>query len=416
MRFFATTVLVVLAAALGCGRPQETSGPSRRPDSAKPFGWRRDGTGQFPDVDAPIRWSSDEKRGILWQTEVGAGLSSPVVAGDRVFLTAEPDRLICVDRRQGTVLWTKDNGFASLPPELKVKKELHPSASGFATPTPLTDGKFIYAGYGTGIVVCYDFDGRRRWVRYFDLPVVTEYGRTASPVLAGDKLLVSISRLIALDPATGRTIWDAEEAGTTYGTPVVAKAGDVDVVVTPIGHCVRVGDGKILAEGIGFALYNSPIVRNDVVFFISTTASAVRLSKQADGTIKTEPLWETELIGEFFSSPVWHDDIVYVVGNEGVLFALDAKTGKVVWQKEIPIPSQGGMGPGEPANIYASLVIAGTHLYVANDAGNVLVVTPGKEYVEVARNALDEGSGASPVFDGNQLFLRGGEKLFGIGK
>jgi outer membrane protein assembly factor BamB len=432
MKLFATTVLVVLAATLGCGRSKEASGPSTPPaqDDAKapaspqrkavvpgrPFGWRLDGTGRFLDVDATIRWSIDEKLGIGWQTEVGDGLSSPVVAGDRVFLTAEQDQLICVDRKQGEVLWRKDNGFATLPPEMEVQKDLGPSSCGFATPTPITDGKFIYASYGTGIVVCYDLDGERRWVRYFDLPLVTEYGRSASPVLAGGRLVISISRLIALDPTTGKTIWDAKEAGATYGTPAVAKICGVDVLVTPIGHCVRVSDGEILAEGIGGTLYNSPIVRDDVVFFVSTTASAVRLSKNADGKIKAEQRWETDLEGEFFSSPVWHDGIVYVVGNEGVLFALDEKTGKIVWQKELPIPSQGGMGPGEPANIYASLAIAGKHLYVANDIGNVLVVTPGQEYKEVAQNELDDGSGASPVFDGKQLFLRGGNKLYRIDK
>lgn len=95
-------------------------------------------------------------------------------------------------------------------------------------------------------MVCYDLDGNRQWVRYFDQTQVTQFGRSASPLLTGGKLLVSVGFLVALDPPTGKTIWACSEAVPSYGTPVAVRIADAEVVITPQGDVIRVADGKVL--------------------------------------------------------------------------------------------------------------------------------------------------------------------------
>jgi outer membrane protein assembly factor BamB len=128
-------------------------------------------------------------------------------------------------------------------------------------------------------------------------------------------------------------------------------------------------------------------------------------------------LWETDdLEGEFYASPVYHEGLLYCVCNEGILYALDAQSGKIVFQKELEIGSAGGMPGIQPANIYGSLTLAGKVLLLTNDIGETLVLAPERQYRERSHNYLDQGSGASPVADGKLLLLRGGGKLYGLGR
>jgi len=381
--------------------------------------WRGDGTGRFPQANPPTAWDTDDGKNILWKTEIGKGQSCPVISGDRIFITVEPESLLCLEAKTGKLLWKKENGYAALPAGTKVPDKRPPTAvgCGYATPTPVTDGKAVYVSFGTGLAACYDFEGKCAWIKFIDQPPDSEYGRAASPVLAGGKLLVSIGGLIALDPKTGNTLWQALEAHPTFGTPVVAKVGDAEVAVTPGGDCVRVSDGKILAKKLASMKYASPIVGDGIVFYASPpTATAVKLPAQTGDTIKVEKLWDNDdLEGEFFASPVLHDGFLYCVSNSGVLFALDAKTGKIAWQKEIEIGCQSGKPGVESANVYPSLTLCGKYLLLGNDIGQTLILEPGKEYKEVARGSIEKGSGASPVADGNLLFIRGAAKLYCIG-
>lgn len=393
----------------------EGQGSAARAAPRRPSGWRGDGTGGFPDASPCTDWDADEGRNILWKAKVGESYSSPVVADGRLFLTCEEERLLCLNAATGEILWEKTSGFGDLPPELNAKEKRHPTDCGFSTPSPATDGGAVYVSFGTGIVACYGVDGERRWIRYFDLPQIIEYGRSASPILAGGRLLVSINHLIALDPETGETAWEAKDSAASYGTPAAARIGDVEVVITPAGDCVRVSDGKVLAKDIATLTYTSPLVRDGVVYFAGSWATAFRLPGEAAEGMEFEELWEAELGGDIFSSPVLHDGILYAVDNEGMLRALDAEDGEVIYEKHLEIPSA-GPPPGMPAaNIYASLTAAGGRLFLGNDAGDWLVLAPGRGYKETSVNSFEEGTGASPFFDGKRLFLRAGEDIYCIG-
>lgn len=382
-------------------------------------GWRGDGTGRYPAADPPLKWDIDAGTAIRWAVTVGKGQSTPVVSGGRIFLAVEQDLLLCLDRETGKVLWQKDNGYGVLPAGTPPPAKRPPAAPGcgYATPTPVTDGKYVYASYGTGIVVCYDYDGNRRWARWLDRPQASEYGRAASPLLVKGKLLVSVGGLEALDPASGEILWEAKDAVPTFGTPAAARIGDVDVVLTPGGDCVRLADGRLLASNLAVMKYTTPLVEGGVVYYAGAPTVALRLPEAAGETVRPAPLWQAEdLEGEFFASPLCHDGIIYVASNLGVLDALDAKTGALVFRQKLPIASADVSDGREPANVYGSLVLAGKHLFLANDAGETLVLEPGRQYKEVAHNFLDKGSGATLVPDGKRLFLRGGRKLYCIGQ
>ena len=198
----AAVCLICLTACVGLARE-----PAPGASAKAVGGWRGDVTGRYPDARPPTEWDADDGTNILWQAEVGKSQSSPVAAGQRIFVTAEQDLLLCLDRKTGKVLWKRDNGPGALRPADRPdgRPPVGPGG-GYSIPTPVTDGKFVYVSYGTGIVACCDMAGGRKWIRIIKRPQVTEYGRAASPLLVGGKLLVSIGALIALDPQTGRTL------------------------------------------------------------------------------------------------------------------------------------------------------------------------------------------------------------------
>ena len=385
---------------------------------AQSAGWRADGTGVFPRATAPDAWGGDEGKNILWQSKIGKGQSSPVVCGQRVFITAEPDKLLCLDRSSGKVLWNAENGYAALPAGMKKPEKPLPTSPncGYATPTPVCDDKHVWISCGSGIVACYNLEGKRQWIRFIDLPQTTQYGRSASPLLVDNKLLVCIGGIEALDPQSGATLWQAEEVKPTYGTPVAARIGETAVIFTPGGYCVRVGDGRILARKLPKCTYTSLLVQGNVVYFVDSTVTAIGFPDEAGEDLAVKKLWENEDVeGDFYASPVCHGGVLYCVSNEGNFYAIDAKTGTEIFHKELEIRNARGRPGIQPANIYPSLCLMGARLLVGNDVGQMLVLAPGKEYKVLSQNRLDQGSGATPAIDHDLLLLRGAESLYCIG-
>ena len=380
--------------------------------SGQSFGWRGDGSGRFSEAAPPIEWDGESGKNILWKTKVGVSkFSSPTFVNGKIFVVAEPAHLICLDASDGKILWDKSNGFDALPDKTEEKPAR--GEQGNTTPTPVSDGQFVYASFGSGIVACYDLQGQRQWIRYIDAPPGLDFGRSASPTLIGEKLLVSVHHLFALDVKTGKTLWSNTNLTERYGTPLTTRIGGVELVMAPSGQIVRASDGAVLSTTTELQ-YASPVVCDSVAYFISTISSAVALSK-AGSDVATKKVWKTEFEGTYFASPVCANGLLYTASNEGNFIIIDAADGKTLSTKVLQIGSAAGRPDLPSANIYPNLTQAGTYLFLSNDVGDTLVLGLGKEYQEIKHNNLGEGFSGSPVFAGTRMYVRTKDRLYCIG-
>jgi outer membrane protein assembly factor BamB len=323
-----------------------------------------------------------------------------------VFITVEPDALVCLDTESGKELWRRTHRFSELP--WAPKDPGQSSQYGDSTPTPVSDGKHVWVFIGTGIVACYDLEGTRRWISGFDLPLTTMYGRTASPVLVGGRLLIHFGPLVCLEAATGKLLWKNETAKATYGTPAQTRIGDTEVVITPKGDVVRVADGRVLAANLGNCLYASPVVQDKVVYFIEGDTAAVRLPDQAGDAIRCQEVWSGNLAGEFYASPVVAGERIYTVDKAANYYVLDAKTGKTRLHRTLEFTRT------DSASVYPSPCLAGKYLFISNDAGETLTVEPTDQAAVVGTSFLPHGSGATLTCSDKRLFIRGGKLLYCI--
>ncbi|HVC97018.1 MAG TPA: PQQ-binding-like beta-propeller repeat protein, partial [Pirellulales bacterium] len=310
-------LLVVLVAAVPTAVKAEDR-TTARPAAAKTseavdIMWRFDGNGRFPNIDPPSEWKSD--RNILWKTpvEIG-GYSSPIVAGDKVFVTAEMGSLTCLDIADGRVLWSKDlfsKDSNDIPPELS--KDLMRGCGGESkqsTPTPTSNGKLVFYINAMGLCACYDLQGQAQWIRIIETAEDEEHF-SSSPIFVGDRIILSWGCLLALNAKDGNTLWKARDAKPTHGTPAIAKIGGVDVAITPAGDIVSLVDGEILCSGLFESTYTTPLVEGHVLYVIDAEAAALELPARAEKGMRLNELWKTELDGEFMASPVYRDGLIY---------------------------------------------------------------------------------------------------------
>jgi outer membrane protein assembly factor BamB len=381
-----------------------------RPSPQHPFGWRGDGSGRFPAA-TPVRtWSA--KSNVAWAAEVGESHSSPIIVGRRVFVMAEPNAVICLDAASGKELWRRAHPISALPAEWHAFEPQPPKDSaGQTAPTPVSDGRWLWIFLDSGIVACYDLDGHRRWLQWYDFKRTTGYGRTASPLLVGERLLVHFGPLVCLEAATGKLLWKNDNAKATYGTPAAARIGNVDVIITPKGQVVRTSDGKILAADLGRCAFPSPIVQGRVVYFIDHGMTAVQLPAEAGEQIDVRELWSEDLEGEFYASPLLHEGRIYTVDRTATCYVIDAASGKTLLSKVLEMPPA---GRADGPSVHASVCLAGKHLLLVNNQGNAMLLEPGDKPGVVAIGTLPAGASGTPAFSGARMFLRGGKLLYCI--
>jgi outer membrane protein assembly factor BamB len=440
---------------------------------AETIGWRTDGTGNYPKAQPPVEWSTIKN--VVWKTPMpGPSNSIPVLLGDRIFICSEPCMLLCLDKKDGRILWQKNNSVdeLDLAPEVRDKLKLeqaeaarldkqisavgreaeslrrklkeNPTAkgeidkqvselqgktdalkeqkqkltlaarytergkqptAGYSSPTPATNGKEVFVAFGNGLVACFDVDGKRQWLKLVEQSTAP-FAHANSLVLVGDKVLIHFADMVALNVKNGAEVWRLKKA-PTHGTPVHARVGNTDVVVTPHGLMVRVSDGTVLAEGLGRCGANSPILHDNVAYFISGNATAVQLPQSLPQSAKLQPLWKGRVKGGgyWFPSPVLHNELLYAIDDRGIFSVLEANTGKLVYEERIEL---GGTH-------YPSVSVAGKNVYLSTDKGNTLVVKTGPKFEVVGRNEL-EPFRSSPVFEGKRMFVRTQKHLYCIGE
>jgi len=335
--------------------------------------------------------------------EIGVALQGVLAEITRI--EKENETLLKVSRAY-TAKFSRRNLCCGSDPICKADCKL--GDAGYSTPTPASDGKNVYVLYHNGVAAAYDPDGNRKWIRYVERSA-GRYCQVASPLIIGDRLIVHLTGLTALNAATGETIWqtEADIGRLGNGSPSLVHIGDKDFVVTIAGDVVNVRDGRKCrfdAPPKMRSCWNSPLVDKDTIYFNWASPTwAGRLTLDSKGEITTTVLWtQPKLTDIFYTTPVVVDGLLYTVEEHGTLRVLDAANGQIVYEKPLGFN-----------DVYPSLVVAGGYIYASNNS--VVVIKPGREYQEVARNPTD-GFQTTPVFHNNRLYIRTRKDVICIGE
>jgi len=379
-------------------------------------GWRGPtGMGISAETKLPVEWCSTKN--IRWKVELhGAGVNAPVVWGERVFLTASDGRLndrlhvFCYQRKDGKQLW-HSRFFGTAPTDLF-------ASGGMAVPTPVTDGKHLFALFGTGDLMCLDFAGKPVWIRSLAQeygPFRNRWGMGTSPILVGDNLIVQVdhwsqSYLLCVDAATGANRWKTErDASVNWSSPVAVKFKDRDELIVmgtyrAMGYDLNTGSERWQVRGMGMQCIPSPIVEGNILVAASgENTMAIKLDGKSGNLTDSNVLWINKKAAAYLPSPVLYKGLVYIAGDRGINTCLDAAKGTVVWKKRL----------GD--QYYASPVAGDGKVYFPSKEGVVFVVQAGPKYELLAKNDMGEGIVASLAISDGDIFLRGEKHLFCIG-
>lgn len=379
-------------------------------------GPRLDGTSAERNV--PTHWSAGSN--VLWSTEMpGLGHASPVVWEDRVFtVTSIAEKqardLLCFDRGNGRLLWQKT--VINSPLERKHSLNSHASS------TPATDGKLIYLAFldrNEMVLAAYDFDGKRKWLvrpgRFSSM-----HGFCSSPIFYKDLVIVNGDHdgdgyMVALRCESGEQAWkiDRPNKMRSYCAPLIREMAGKTQMVVAGSQCVASYDpanGRLhwIVDGPTDQFVASPVYseRAGLVYITGGYPDHHTLAIKPDGAgnvTNTKIVWRTNKGVAYVPSPIIEGDYFLIVSDSGVAHCFEAATGKLQWQERM----------GEH---HASLVSANGLVYFLNDNGVTHVVKPGPDYNLVAKNELGERTFASPAISNGQLFVRGDQHLFCIGK
>ncbi len=429
--------VVIASAALAAQAPP--------PAAANWAQWRGPATTGVAPGDAPTRW--DDKTNVTWATPIpGRGFSSPIVWGDRVYVTtAVPTGVkgapaaaagrgsfagggagaglehrfdvLALDRLTGRIVWQRTATVAT-PHE-----GYHRQYGSFASNTPVTDGTHVWASFGSRGLYCYDMNGTLVWKRDagVQMRMHMQFGEGAAFLLHGDRLFHTYdhqgaSFMVALDKHTGKEVWRADRAEiSNWSMPVVVEHGGRRQVVVSATRKTRAYDsdsGRLIWEvdGLGQNTIPAPIQLGDLVFVMSgfrnPNLMAVRLGRTGDLTGTDAVVWSTTRGTSYTPSPVLHDGMLYVLTDSGMLSNFDARTGKPHYQ-QVRLP--------KPYNFKASPVAAGGKLYLSTEEGDVVVVKLGATFEVVATNTLtDQSFIATPAVAAGDIFLRSRTTLYRV--
>lgn len=375
------------------------------------------GIGQATTI--PVKWTEKDYN---WKVELpGGGHSSPVVWGEKIFVTSAEAKtakriILCLSAADGRTLWKRE--FESEVCHLN-------SLSSYAVTTPPVDAERVYFSWGTPDdcpVIVLDHNGKEVWRR--DLgPFKSQHGHGPSPTLFDGLLVVPSEQqegsfLIALDAATGKTRWQVDRASAkaAYSTPCVYRpeGGLAQLIFTSTAHGVASIDpatGKVNWEaGDVFPLrvVSSPVIVGDLILGTCGTGgrgrSIVAVRPPAGGSgAKAQVAWEIRKDAPYVPTGVTRGDLVFVWSERGVVQCLRAATGKVVWRERV-----GG-------NYFGSPVRVGDRLYCISMQGDVVVLAAAEQFKLLAKNPLGERSQATPAVAGGWMYLRTTSHLISIG-
>jgi outer membrane protein assembly factor BamB len=452
------------------------------PAEAGVTGWRHDGTMRFPEARPPATWSRDTH--VRWSAPLPAwGNATPVRLGTQVCVTIEPATLACFDADTGRPTWSATNhvedtatgaardalvkqraqavtdrealtevqrsysqlqrdarrgdteATAKLGPLAQRMGALKTSVAaarhlllpadtdiiGYATPTPVTDGRLIWVLTGQGVLSAFDTSGKRQWSRWLGPPVEPmrgyQNGHSSSPWLLDGTLIVPYGALRGLDPVTGATRWEVGR-WDHYGTPAYGTVDGVGIVFTPGGEAVRARDGRVLNDKLGALYYLGPTVHDGVLYQVGNTgntergdktviARALRLRLTGD-QLAADELWRVDLQANdrFYNAPLVHGEVLYTVSAALELFALSTRTGEVLSRRSLRALAPLGEAYPAPA-------IVGGQLHLTTFTGDTVVLSLAdpRQPAPIGVQHLEELR-ATPLYAGDRIYVRGATRLW----
>ncbi len=447
-----------------------------------------------------------ETKNIRWMTELpGRSTSTPILVGDRLFVMAEPDELLCLDKNTGKVLWSAaTNYYEALTPAQKAAKpefasrvdplvaemrsrsrqasglnsgessydrvgrtelrakiqksllkidearfnipandhfEAHFGIVGFTMPTPLSDGKHVFVWNGMGVAACFDLDGTRKWITRVETDHIV-YG--SSPALADGVFVAFFGKLFGFDAETGKLKWTQHRINKNVAAVLAAKLAGQDVVITQAGEILRPSDGHLLFRPrglttgdqgwappaiLGDTMYSPRYGVNEINVFDFTGCEGVTWQPLHVGQIGTTPEVSRKPDGGWIDrwtagSPLVWEGLIYQIDIYGNLFVSDIAEKKMIYWRDLKLR---GFMHYNSVPVAASPTLIGKHIFLCDNQGTTVVIEPGREYREVARNRIDTVldrhlplpaqetlTYSPPITDGSRLFLRGERYLYCI--
>jgi outer membrane protein assembly factor BamB len=408
------------------------------------------GQGISTEKNLPIEWSPTKN--VKWKTAIeGRGHSSPIVWGNRIFLTtsiegpvvaspkppkhkigeedfSHPDwagidhtytlKVVCIDADKGKLLW-QQTAYDGPVFDYRHKKNT------YASSTPVTDGQYVYAYFGSEGLYCYDFNGKLIWKQSFGGIPQLGMGPGTSPVLHENLLFLQCdleadgngSFLVALDKKTGKQVWKVERKGNrmSWATPVIVRTPERVQLVASGAEAVISYDpatGKEIwrSQGVVSHAIPSPVFNNEMIFLTAGSqakrAFAVKLGATGNVTGTPNVAWTYEKGTAYVPSPILYGDYLYLTTDRGILTCLEAATGKVVYE--------GGRVP-IPATFTASPVAFDGKILLSSEDGDTFVVKAGPKHEILYTNSIGEPIYASPAISNARIFIRGEKNLYCIG-
>jgi outer membrane protein assembly factor BamB len=408
--------------------------------------WRGpNGSGISPETNLPTEWG--ETKNVLWKVSLpGKGHSSPIVWGNRVFLTTAIEgeeaenyqkvihfiggkewrhpmatgdgnintlKVYALDRDTGKVVWERTAYTGT------VYDSRH-SGNSRASETPVTDGKLVIAYFGSGGLYAYDFAGKLLWQKHLADIGTYSVGTGSSPLLYKNFVIIKVdnedgkdSFITALDKKTGKEIWKtARDTEITWSTPVLADSSIGKQLVTvgaewTIAYDPATGMEIWRIEGLKNTQVPSPVAGNGYVVvsvgYPDKRVQALRLGESLKQDERV--IWNHNKGTGYIPSPLLYNNYLYLISDGGIMSCLDAKTGTVVYR--------GGRVP-VPGKFSASILAYGDKLMLFNQDGDSFVIQAGPEHKVLHTNSLPEPIWATPAISDGKLFIRGEKTLYAI--
>ena len=439
-------LVVILAISLGCSAFLLTTNAGAFTGPGWPQ-WRGpSGQGISEEKNLPEEWTTTKN--IKWKTAIpGRGHSSPIVWGNRIFLTTaiegeivpghkavihydegkeflHPDsvgadhkhqfRVLCIDRKSGKIVWDQ-LAFEGTPYDNRHRK------SSFAASTPATDGQTVYAFFGSEGLYAYDMKGKLRWKTDLGKLGTVGMGTGTSPVLYQNLVIVqcdeengAASFIVALDKKTGREVWrTTRKIQVSWCTPLLVTTGKRAELITSGSESVISYDpatGKELwrHKGVESNAIPSPVATGNMVIISAGYPAkiAMAISLGGNGDLADSVVWKYTKGTAYVPSPILYGDYLYLTSDRGVLTCLDAKTGEIKYE--------GGRVP-IPATFTASPIAFDGKILLTSEDGDTFIVKAGPKHEIMGTNSVGEPVYASPAVAEGNIFIRGERNLYCIG-